>query len=424
MAKNIGSLMDKLQGLGFQASPEVAKAAEEKHEQEAVAANVPVGTIDDHNERFLAFAAAGIQLLGYDKFAQGLDKAVHWSSGDDVYNFLDRLDGAVDKRPLAEGERFRAMMGEVARRKGVPTRSGELSAVQAALPFAEEWVKRQREAERAAGRLEVPEPEEGEDLGTYRNRLDAWAAGQRGDLLKRINFDAWHIVQEEEKKREAVKAAARAKLQAQAEAELKVVLSDREYTHAVSGLSSWAQKYYELYKNDGAYNGPNFDRETVARAVVAASPWPWTLYFFWEVQPYEERGGISLYAPESVPAPADAANLTDRWVLGRVTNHDTQKSGVLLRSEVVRRWPVQSGYVRLIDVGVDRYNTPVRYAVYQDRVVKKVESSNDLPPTGPGTYLTDPNLKGWWNGRWCSPTVWQALERLNHASKGAVFITP
>ncbi|MBI2410472.1 MAG: hypothetical protein HYV32_01065 [Candidatus Kerfeldbacteria bacterium] len=426
MAKNnIGSLMEKLQNAGLKASPEATKVVEEKRQEEAAPAAAPVGKLGDHDPRYLAFAAAGIQLLGANGFAKGLDRAVNWSSGADVSELMDRLDEAVDELSLIEGERLRSMMGEIARRRGVPSRAGELARVQAALPFVGEWVKQQRADERAASRLEVPEPTEGEDLDNYRTRLQTWAADKPGTQLKRIGFDAWQLVEAEGKRREAVKAAA---------AEVRKDAAIDELWNELAAASSIAERvqvaaaWRSTYQYPREFSWSEYGAcDHAYSTAIGSTRAPWALWI--------SLRGFGNYEPirvDGLPAELteeDRNTITD----GDLLNAAVINGNTALISEVGRRWPVAEGSVRLVEMGIynEMDHKPVRYVVEAGgqlaRFNDRVDSIDRLFKAG--TWALKPNAQGWWQrvekeGVLCDPDVFAALARLEGATKGNCFISP
>ena len=268
----------------------------------------------------------------------------------------------------------------------------------------------------------VPEPIEGENLDVYSKRLDDWSADKSGALLKRIGFDAYLLVRREQERREQEKAKVESEIKAQAANALKAGLSGT-FQSAMDCLKILTKKMNALYEEGLISYSTSAE---LVRAAVGASPWPWSIYVEWETLDFNERSGVSIYAPLIPPTTSDASNLTDRWLLWKVSE---SREATLFYSEVRRRYPLLPSQVHLVEVQSSRGET-VRYAVYPEGEVKKLYSSSNFPDL-PGVYPTEPNADGWWNrvdgfdaDIWCTPNVYRALKRLESAVKGAVFITP
>ena len=364
------------------------------------------------------WAHAGVQLFGRAQLVNAFETATDGTNRA-AGVFEERIERALDELTVARANELRPDLFSLYRGKGCPTFCRNANIVSEAITSGiyDTWLSHERDEASNAEALVVPQPEEGEDLNAYRKRLDDWSADKSGALLKRIGFDAYQLVRREQDRREQAKAKVESKLKAQAASELKTGLAGT-FPSAIEFLKGWAQKMKSLYEQGLVSYSASGE---LARAVVAASPWPWSLYVSWDALDYSERAGVSIYAPNTPPTTSDASNFTDRWLLWKVS--ESRETSVL-RSEVSRRYPLSPTQVQLISSKDSRTGW---YIVYHNGHVEKPYSRL---PERPGVYSTEPNPDGWWNqnspdiGAWCPPVVFQALERLEKADKGAVFISP
>lgn len=396
-----------------------AQASEGQGGEPTIPASTPQSVdFNKFPEWALRWAHAGMQLLGREQLVKALETATDGTNRS-AGAFENRIERALDRLTVARANELRTDLFSLYRGKGCPTFCGNANTVSEAIVSGayDAWLEHERDEASVAETLVIPKPEEGEDLHGYGERLDDWSADKPGALLKRIGFDAYQLVRNEQERREQAKAKVEGELKAQASSELKTGLAG-SFPSAIEFLKGWVKKMGSLYKQGLVSYSAS---EELARAAVAASPWPWSLYVAWDALGYDERAGVSIYAPNTPPTTSDASNLTDRWLLWKVAK--SRES--VLRSEVSRRYPLSPSQVHLVKVQSSREKT-VRYAVYSDGEVKELYSSSSFPGR-PGVYPTESNVEGWWNRDadvWCTPNVYRALKRLEQAAKGAAFITP
>ena len=406
----MSSLQDALAKAGL------ALQDETKNNNQQPAATAPADVdFSAHEEWALHWAAAGIQLFGSSRLLKEL-KAGTDGTGRSADALCVRVERALDVLPAARSKALRAEMDDLWARKGVPTFCSRADQVRDAVNSGavDAWIAHERDEATVAEATAIPKPEEGEDLEAYRGRLEMWSADKPAGVLKRLGFDVCKHVEAERQRREA-EANAEAQRKAVAERdELGAILGDNSFEAVCSGLKAWTA----MKKAAGVYLG-GYEKQ------VLNSRWGWALY----ASTGEEIFGF--YTPPEVPPTPEAVALLEDLTIFKYASADGNFSRAdVLRGEVVRRFPLQPGQVALVDGGRDRENYPIRYAISPDGEAQRARSSTTFPPAS-GTYPTTPDPKGWWNrlsgfdvGVWCGPAVYQALQRLERANRGAVLITP
>ena len=365
------------------------------------------------------WAHAGIQLLGRAQLVRALEDAMDGTNRT-AGAFEDRIEHALSRLPTARANELRPDLFSLYRGKGCPTFNMNARAVLDAVQTGayDAWLEHEREEATAAEVLEIPQPERGENLETYRGRLDDWSADKSGALLKRVGFDAYALVQKERGRRETERQRVESEHLARAERELKAGLAG-DFPSAFEFLKGWVEEMNDLCRQ--GLITTSFEK--LAQAVVATSPWPWALSVAWDGLGWDMRGSTSFYPPTLPPTPSDGEQLGNGWLLKKVSRDEKTP----LRAEVCRRWPLSPNQANLVEVESGEETT--RYAVYPDGEVGRLYSDTVFPPA-PGVYPTEPSPNGWWNrkkdgdGLWCDHAVYQALRRLERVTKGAVLITP
>jgi len=424
----MGSLKDQLMKKGLVSAQAAAKVetsttttprAEPQYVEDHVQAEtarypLPSGDLADYPCWALEWAVVGVELLGRERFIAALDAGTR-GSGADADGFERRIQVAMGNLPKAKAEALQARMQDLwlnakGRRAGVPTFCGNASTVLDAVcggAYEAHKVAERAEAEAAAS-LEVPKPEEGEDLDAYSTRLQAWSADKPAALLKRIGFDAWQSVNAERERRETEQKAAKENREAAERDELGTILGGNSFEAVVAGLNEFASRKL----TEGVYLG-NFSEE------ILSSRWGWAIYVR-----RAELASFSFYSiPSQPPTPEAAALLNEEFILRQAA----YERGAALKDVVCERWPLAAGQVALVESGKNEDGSPRRFAVYADGKVEKLYSSTTFSA---GVWPTNPDPKGWWHrtegtekGTWCSPKVYQAVRRLETVRRGAVLLT-
>lgn len=382
---------------------------------ETASGPLPSGDPADYPRWALEWACAGFELLERNRFTAALHVATG-GTGRDADAFERKIQVALGNLPKGKAESLQARMRDLwlnpkGRKVGVPTFCGNARVVLDAVRGGayEAYQAAERAEAEAAASLEVPKPEEGEDLDAYRGQLDVWASDKPAALLARIGFDAWQIVNTECQRREAAEKSAKEAREAAERDELAAILGADSFESVVTGLKEFASRK----SAEGVYLG-NFNE------VILGSRWGWTIY----VRRAELPEFCFYSAPTQPPTSEAASLLTDEFVL-RQAGHDR---GAALKDVVRVRWSLAATQVALVESGKDQDGSPRRFAVYSDGTVVRLYSSTIFAV---GTWPTMPDPKGWWHrtegsekGTWCSPRVYQAVRRLETARRGAVLITP
>ena len=260
---------DALKGLGAKSSPitpnptgvTVGRAPEREYHEPALASMPEIPMADglssdpaSYPEWALAWAAAGIQIMGRTALVRGLYDA-QGGSGREASAFCDLVERRLDAFPQARAIELRAQMVDLWGGKGVPTFCGRARTVMEAVQSGavDAWLESEREQASQAEALVVPEPIEGEEIEAYRVRLDAWSADKPAGILKRIGFDAYGRAETERKRREEARKAAEAKK-----------LDDAIAAFRAGG------SFEELAATLGS--------EYVAKSAVARTPRAWEMY--------------------------------------------------------------------------------------------------------------------------------------------------
>jgi len=374
----------------------------------------------------LRWAHAGVQLIGREQLVKALEAAATDGTNRAAGAFENRVERALDRLTVTRANELRADLFSLYRGKGYPTFCGNANTVSEVITSGayDAWLDHERDEASEAETLVIPQSIEGENIDLYRQRLDDWSADKPGALLKRIGFD--QLVRREQERREQAKMQAADELKSQAVRELTAGLAG-SFQSAIEFLKEWSKNMKLLYEQ-GLVSSST--REELAQAAIMRSPWPWSLYLEWKKLPYEVTTGVSIYyAPTNPPTASDGGNISDDSLIRQLTGHSGSRSPLV--AEAVRRWPVASDEVRLVSKGDSSL-----VAVYPDGKVEEVSPyhapaglAREQALPGPGTYSAKPTPEGWWNrlergGVWCPPDVYYALNRLEAADKGSVFITP
>ena len=423
------SFADKLRAVGLVSFSEAAQAVESKSDAVAPAASVD---FKDFPEWVLQWAHAGIQLLGSKQLEKALESSLT-GMGRDASAFEKRIEGALDQLPTSRANELRSYLFSLFRGKGCPTFNSNARAVLDAIQSGavDAWIEHEREQATQAEALTWPKPEEGEDLEDYGNRLRSWGADKPGALLKRIQFEVYDIMRAERERREkiAAEAAKIAKKQAIAELHdgLKVLKAGDEQAKLITD-------WLTLHKYPSKFSWEYNELDNMVSAAIGTTSAPWALWIrMGGYRQYSSDGALPVDGLPADMTPDDQREIIDSDLLrAALTSHKA------LTNEVARRWPVQTGNVRLIEAGTfSEYGEtkPARFVIEADGTIARFNGGYSHSPRQfkAGMWPTAPQPKGWWqcmeehnktSGLLCGPEVFTALTRLKQSPKGNCFISP